>query len=150
MYKDIKAAQVLGLSEEQIEDVMIKRGERKAFNALIDDEFRPYSISNSLQELFEINANNLGTPNSFDIASDALDTISGILSNTSMSQDFFPKLPNPFTNSIIPISLGPVGNIPADVANTSGFIGQGAINIPFTELPQDQQLEKLDKVFNRN
>ena len=60
------------------------------------------------------------------------------------------KLLNPFTNSIIPISLGPVGNIPADVANTSGFIGQGAINIPFTELPQDQQLEKLDKVFNRN
>ena len=55
MFKDIKAAQMLGMSEEAVEEKMVKRGERRAFNALIDGEFRPYSISNDVKNIFEFN-----------------------------------------------------------------------------------------------
>ena len=150
MYKDIKAAQILGMSEEAVEEKMIKRGERRAFNALNDGEFRPYSISNDVKNIFEFNAEQLGLPNPFDTAEDIIDTINDILSETPVSLDVFPDLPNPFRQSIIP-NLGstPAGQLPPAVtgaAATPGFVGQQNVNIPFTQLPEDQKLERIDQV----
>jgi len=149
MYKDIKAAELLGMNEEQIEETMVKRGERRAFNSLIDGEFRPYSISNDVKNIFEFNAEQLGIPNPFEAAEDIIDTIQEILSETPVSLDVFPELPNPFRQSIIP-NLGstPAGQLPPTVANaTPGFIGQQNVSIPYTQLQtEDQKLDRINKV----
>ena len=42
MYQDIEAAKILGMSEDSIFENMQDRGERRAFNALNDGEFRPF------------------------------------------------------------------------------------------------------------
>ena len=149
MYKDIQAAQTLGLGEGKIEDIMIKRGERKAFNSLIDGEFRPYRMSNDVEQIFEINAERLGVGNPLDSALDVLDNIYEILSQTPTSLDVFPNLPNPFRQSIIP-NLGPVnqGNIPANVQNSAGFVGQQNITLPYNQLTQEQKLDRINELFN--
>jgi len=149
MYKDIQAAKLLGMTEEQIEETMVKRGERRAYNALIEGEFRPYSISNDVKSIFEFNAEQLGIPNPFEAAEDIIDTIQEILTETPTSLDMFPDLPNPFRQSIIP-NLGstPAGQLPPTVANaTPGFIGQQNVSIPYTQLQtEDQKLDRINKV----
>mgnify|MGYP003110591328 FL=1 len=149
MCKDIQAAQILGLGEGKIEDIMIKRGERRAFNSLIDGEFRPYKMSNDVEQIFEINAERLGVANPLDSALDVLDNLYEILSQTPTSLDVFPNLPNPFRQSIIP-NLGPVnqGNIPANVQNALGFVGQQNITIPYNQLNQEQKLDRINEIFN--
>ena len=149
MFKDIKAAQMLGMSEESVEEKMVKRGERRAFNALIDGEFRPYSISNDVKNIFEFNAEQLGLPNPFETAEDIIDTIREILSETPVSLDVFPDLPNPFRQSIIP-NLGgtPVGQLPPLVSGatpTPNIIGGQNVSIPTIAGQTDP--EKFNKVF---
>ena len=145
LYKDIKAAQALGLSEEQIEDIMVKRGERRAFNSLIDGEFRPYNISNEVQNIFEFNAERLGIPNPFEAANDVIDTINEILSETPITRDIFPDLPNPFRGSIIP-NLGstPVNQLPPVVTGANPSVIN--LNQRFGSLPTDQKLDRITKV----
>ena len=149
MYKDIQAAQTLGLGEGKIEDIMIKRGERNAFNSLIDGEFRPYKMSNDVEQIFQINAERLGVGNPLDSALDVIDNIYEILSQTPTSLDVFPNLPNPFRQSIIP-NLGPVnqGNIPANVQSAPGFVGQQNITLPYNQLTQEQKLDRINEIFN--
>jgi hypothetical protein len=150
MYQDIKAAKILGTDEDIIQQRMSNRGERRAFNSLIEGEFRPLSISTDLKQLFEASFSELGLPNAFDQADDAIQTIRDILRGTPVSFDGFPDLPNPFRQSIIP-NLGstPAGQLPPVVtgaAATPGFVGQQNVNIPFTQLPEDQKLERIDQV----
>ena len=51
LYQDIEAAKVLGMSEDALSENMNNRGERRAYNALEDGEFRPLTISRDVQEL---------------------------------------------------------------------------------------------------
>ncbi len=53
MFKDIKAAQALGMTEDDVEEKMVKRGERRAFGFLNEGLFRPYAVSRDVAELFE-------------------------------------------------------------------------------------------------
>ena len=55
----MEAAQILGMSSEEIGDRMDGRGETRAFNSLIEGEFRPLKISKDLQEIFAIKAEEL-------------------------------------------------------------------------------------------
>lgn len=152
MYKNMKAAQTLGLGEGQIEDVMIRRGERNAFNSLIDGEFRPYKMSNDVESIFEINAERLGFSNPLNSALDVLDNIYEILTQTPTSLDVFPNLPNPFRQSIIP-NLGntPVGQLPPLVSGatpTPNIIGGQNVSIPTTV--GRTTAEELNEVFSNN
>ncbi|MDB2405077.1 hypothetical protein N9W19_00055 [bacterium] len=149
MFKDIKAAQTLGMSEESVEEKMVKRGERRAFNALIDGEFRPYSISNDVKNIFEFNAEQLGLPNPFDTAEDIIDTINEILSETPVSLDMFPDLPNPFRQSIIP-NLGstPAGQLPPMISGATPSVVNA--NAKFGNIPTNvgqTTAEEINKVF---
>jgi len=110
MYKDIEAAKILGMSEEKIDDVMAKRGERRAFNFLNNEGFRPYSISNDVQKIFEFNSEQLGLPNPFDAANDVINNIYDRLLEVPVSQNVFPKIENPFRESLLS-TLGPAANI---------------------------------------
>ena len=149
MYKDMKAAQMLGMSEESVEEKMVKRGERRAFNALIDGEFRPYSISNDVKNIFEFNAEQLGLPNPFDTAEDIIDTINEILSETPVSLNMFPDLPNPFRQSIIP-NLGstPVGQLPPVVSGANPSVVNA--NAAYGSIPTtvgQTTAEEINEVF---
>ena len=97
IYEDIKAAQVLGMSTDAIDTNMTNRGERKAFNSLIEAEFRPLKISKDVRELFEIKAAELGVSNPYDAAEDVMDRIKDVLEAVPLSADFFPDLSNPFS-----------------------------------------------------
>jgi len=150
MYKDIQAARILGMNEEAIEETMDRRGERRAFNSLIDGEFRPYTISNDVKSIFEFNAERLGIPNPFDAAEDVIDSINEILSETPTSLDVFPDLPNPFRQSILPTLEGtPTSQLPPNVAGaspTAGFVGQQNVNlrgVSFETLPESERYKTL-------
>ena len=149
MYQDIKAARILGTDEDTIQQRMSKRGERRAFNSLIEGEFRPLSISTDLKQLFEASFSELGLPNAFDQAEDAIQTIKDILRGIPVSFDGFPDLPNPFRQSIIP-NLGstPVGQLPPVVSGATPSVVNA--NARFGSIPTtvgQTDPEEFNKVF---
>jgi len=146
LYKDIEAAQILGMGPDAIQQKMKDRGENNAYKALSEGEFRPLTISKDVKNLFELIAQQLGIVNPYESAKEVMDRIEEILKISSLKGDFFPEIENPF-RGLPEITLGPVENIPANVANSSGFIGQQNVNIPYTQLPtQDQKLNRIDAV----
>ena len=131
LYQDIKAAEILGMSTDAINENMEKRGEGKAFDSLIEGEFRPLRISKDVQELFEINAQKLGVIDPYAAAESVIESIQEILENTSLIGDLFPALENPLTDSIIPPLPDFATQLPdmsALTATAPGFTGQGNVN----------------------
>ena len=161
MYEDIKAAKILGMSDDSLVERMVNRGERRAFSFLNEGLFRPLSISPEVQSIFQIRADELGISNPYEQAADAIANISETLSETSLDGDLFPEIQNPFNEALIPNVVGQVnqmiGNNPATAAMaaapTAGFIGQGNINIdPVTRLTsaEDVLLDPLEKRYVKN
>ena len=147
LYKDMEAARVIGMREDEIEDQMINRGERKAYNFMSEGEFRPLKISRAVQEIFEINAENLNLRNPFEQAEDIIDNIIDILEYVPLTSDYFPDLLNPFDNLPQP-TLGPVGQLPPLVSGatpTPNIIGGQNVSIPTIAGQTDP--EKFNKVF---
>ena len=152
----MEAAKILGMNNSALYDGMTNRGERKAYNALVDGEFRPLTISREVEELFDIRARELGIPNPFFQASMAIDSISNILSKTSLEGDLFPDLINPFDTSILPDVVGQVNNMigtnTAVAGATPGFVGQGNINIdPASGLTLAEEIyfDPLEKMYRK-
>ena len=160
LYKDIDAAKVLGTSEDSLSKIMVDRGERKAFNFLNEGIFRPLTISRDTQELFAINAERLGMANPYEQAADVIGRIQEVLSAVPLDADLFPNIDNPFKTNIIPNLVDQVSEtvtqtapIGAPVAATTGFIGQGNLNIdPVTRLTMSEEiyLDPTEKVVRRN
>ena len=111
LYQDMEAAQILGMSADAMDTNMENRGERRAFNALIDGEFRPLKISRDVKELFELRAQDLGVANPFEAAQDVIERIADVLEAVPVNADFFPDLPNPFDTNILPDLVGAIGNM---------------------------------------
>jgi len=132
LYRDMEAARILGMSEDSLDSNMENRGERKAFNALIEGEFRPLKISKDVRNLFEIRAQELGRSNPFDVAEDVLDRIADVLEAVPVSADFFPNLQNPF-DTILPDLVSAVTNqlppLPDPTLNTGTQFGNVNTNI---------------------
>ena len=130
LYKDIKAAKILGMKNSKVEETMINRGERKAYRAIEQNTFRPLTISQDVRQLFEKNARELGLGNPFETAYNEIQKLLQQLNRTKLDGDFFPELENPFSNLPEP-TLGPVGNIPTNVLNTTpNIIGAQNITLP--------------------
>ena len=153
LYQDITAARTLGMSEDALYNRMENRGEKKAFNSLIESEFRPLTISKDLKEIFEIKASELGVPNAFDRAESAIDSIADKLSNVSLRGDLFPDLTNPFDASLVEGISEFVSNASLpQFDNTGGFLGQGNINTNQVAglTPLELEIQKGKKVFGSN
>ena len=61
----------------------------------------------------------------------------------------FPDLPNPFKNLPTPKLLpNNQGNIPTNVQNSAGFVGQSNITLPYNQLTQEQKLDRINELFN--
>ena len=112
MYKDIEAAKILGTSDDDIAEAMFRRGERRAYGYLSEGMFRPFRVSQQVVNLFQEQADKLGVPNAFEMASDIIAEIQEALSNVTLKWDAFPELINPFRNIPQP-NLGPVQNTTA-------------------------------------
>jgi hypothetical protein len=111
MYLDIDAAKVLGMSEDAIGNNFDNRGERRNFNVLNDNRFRPYVPSLDVRRLFEERAFDLGVANPYEQAIEVIDRIKDVLESVPMNADLFPNIQNPFSNLPEP-TLGPVSSLP--------------------------------------
>ena len=129
LYEDIQAAKILGTSEDFLYNRMENRGERKAFNAINEGEFRPLTLSKDLRELFEIRASELGVPNPYDQAESAIETIADQLSSASLRGDLFPEIRNPLDTNLVEGITDIVAGATLPNINT-GFLGQGNVTIP--------------------
>ena len=110
IYEDMKAARVLGMSEDSMSENMENRGERKAFNSLMEAEFRPLKISKDVKELFDVRSQELGMTNPFEAAEDVMDRIKDVLEAVPLNGDFFPDIQNPFDTNILPDLVGALNN----------------------------------------
>ena len=95
MYLDIDAAKVLGMSEDAIGNNFDTRGERRNFNVLNENRFRPYVPSLDVRRLFEERAFDLGVANPYEQAIDVIDRIRDVLESVPMNADLFPDLQSP-------------------------------------------------------
>jgi hypothetical protein len=137
-YQDMEAAKILGMSEDSMDTNMENRGERKAFNALTEGEFRPLKISKDVRGLFEIKSQELGRANPFDAAEDVLSRIADVLEAVPITADFFPDIINPFDTNILPDLVGALNNqlppLPNPALNTGTQFGNVNTNVS----PADQ------------
>ena len=133
IYEDMRAARVLGMSEDAMSINMENRGERKAFNSLIESEFRPLKISKDVKELFEIRFQELGMTNPFEAAEDVMDRIKDVLEAVPLNGDFFPDLKNPFDTNLLPNLVGALNTqlppLPNPALNTGIQFGNINTNV---------------------
>jgi len=154
MYRDIEAAKTLGMTSTGVETSMDERGAGSAYDYLESGTFKPYTVSEAVEQVFQHNADMLGVANPLDAAGPVLDRIAEILESIPMGEDIFPDLDNPFS-----VSLGEAaGNIynaviPPEVNNN--FLGAANVNINqvqgvtpnFAQLKnQDQKLQRISNV----
>ena len=154
LYQDIDAAKTLGMSTDAIAERMDGRGEGRAFDSLIEGEFRPLSISKDLQEIFEIKASELGVSNPFERAEGVIDSIAEQLARASLRGDLFPEIENPLDTSLIEGISGIIDNISLpDFSNIAdlapGFTGQGQTNVGSTGTLNFDQLKTQDQKLQR-
>ena len=154
MYRDIEAAKTLGMTSTAVETSMDERGAGAAYDYLESGNFKPYTVSEAVEQVFQHNADMLGVANPLDAAGPVLDRIAEILESIPMGEDIFPDLDNPFS-----VSLGEAaGNIynaviPPQVNNN--FLGAANVNLNqvqgvtpnFNQLKtQDQKLRRISDV----
>ena len=149
MSEDMQGATLLGLTEDQMYTEVLERVGAPNFGTLSDGIFRPMKVSRGSLIGFQEIADELGIPNPFDAAIDTIEELRANLSEYSLSNENIPNFKNPFKNLPTP-DLGPAaqGNIPTNVQNSAGFVGQSNITLPYNQLTQEQKLDRINELFN--
>ena len=127
LYKDIKAAQTLGTSNQVINKAA-ERVSRKEFDNINLGIFTPLNISEDVQKVFAENAARLEQPNPLIGANPVISTIQRRLSRIPLTEESIPQLENPFKNISEP-TLEPVSGLP-QLPNPTDIQGYGQINLP--------------------
>ena len=123
MSLDLTAGQILGVTDDQIEPVL-GRISRKDSEALIENDFIPFTISNNIKGVFAENAAKLGLPNPYDEAENAIDTLSDVMSEISLTDPVWPDLTDLF-------DMSPAkGIIPQNVPSGAAQINPQIYNRP--------------------
>jgi hypothetical protein len=129
LYKDIKAAQTLGTSNQVISKAA-ERVSRKEFESINLGVFTPLNISEDVQKVFAENAARLEQPNPLIGANPIIANIQRKLSRVPLTEESIPELENPFKNLAEP-TLEPVSGLP-ELPNPTQIQGYGQINLPGT------------------
>jgi len=129
LYKDIKAAQTLGTSNQTINKAA-ERVSRKEFENINLGIFTPLNISEDVQKVFAENAARLEQPNPLIGANPIIANIQRRLSRIPLTEESIPELENPFKNLAEP-TLEPVSGLP-ELPNPTQIQGYGQINLPGT------------------
>ena len=146
MYKNIKAAQILGVGEETLSTIMEEKGIGNAYKYLSAGEFKPYEISDSVKKIFQQNADQLGITNPLDYAQDVMDRILDVLENSSILNNF-PEMENPFRTSMLP-TMGPSNNVsplpPMITSSNPSVLAANQQLVPqLNNLPKTEQYKVL-------
>ena len=127
LYKDIKAAETLGTSN-QIINKAAERISKKEFGNINIGLFTPLNISDDIQQAFAENAIKLGQPNPLQSANQVIANIQRILSRTPLTEEKIPEIENPFKNLEEP-TLAPIQGLP-ELPNPTQIQGYGQVNLP--------------------
>ena len=127
LYKDIKAAQTLGTSNQVISKAA-ERVSRKEFESINLGVFSPLNISEDVQKVFAENAARLEQPNPLIGANPIIANIQRKLSRVPLTEESIPELENPFKNLAEP-TLEPVSGLP-ELPNPTQIQGYGQVNLP--------------------
>tara|TARA_R110000868_G_scaffold401694_1_gene677331 strand:- start:49 stop:1155 length:1107 start_codon:yes stop_codon:yes gene_type:complete len=135
--KDYDASQTLGISSNQLDDVMGRVSKRERF-AIEDGEFRPYQPSRDILRAFEENALKLGVENPYNKAEPVIEAIQSLIEVAPLSLEKLPEIENPFRVDETVVNLDSIASLNnagaavsgADImaSNTPGFTGQANIN----------------------
>ena len=152
MSDDIKAAQTLGLNEDQLYTEVAERIGGPNFGYLSEGLFRPMKISTGSFIGFQEIADQLGIANPIEYVIDSIEELRASLSEYSLTNENIPDIKNPFKNLPKP-DLGntPVGQLPPLVSGaTPSVVNANAQygSVPFTSLPQDQKEAAIDRLFD--
>jgi len=136
--KDYDASQTLGISSNQLDDVMGRVSKRERF-AIEDGEFRPYQPSRDILRAFEENALKLGVENPYNKAEPVIEAIQSLIEVAPLSLEKLPEIENPFRVDETVVNLDSIASLNnagaavsgADImaSNTPGFTGQANTNI---------------------
>ena len=158
LYKDIEAAKVLKADMSDIGKFVSGKLGKKNYGAILNERFIPYVPSKNVFIKSQEIADDLGIDNPMRAIIGELANIRIQLFNVGL-EDEFPDIENPFKINVIPDLVGQVNETitstaPVAVAPaTTGFIGQGNINIdPVTRLTASEEvlLDPLEKRFVKN
>ena len=152
MSDDIKAAQTLGLNEDQLYTEVAERIGGPNFGYLSEGLFRPMKISTGSFIGFQEIADQLGIANPIEYVIDSIEELRASLSEYSLTNEEIPDIKNPFKNLPKP-DLGdtPAGQLPPLVSGaTPSVVNANAQygSVPFTSLPQDQKEAAIDRLFD--
>jgi len=144
-YRDIEAAEVLGMKQDKIAEQAIDRVGGTTYATVTNGIFRPLNISDKVIKAFADNARKLGLPNPFEDAADVLFNIKDQLSRIPLTEEGIPEIINPFANLPEP-TLGPVSELPPVVTGANPTVmnaNQRLIPGNFNSLTQAQKYEIL-------
>ena len=144
-YRDIEAAKVLDMPEDELAKQAIERVGRRTFGTVSEAIFRPLNISDKVIKAFQENADRLGLENPFIAAAPVLADIKARLFKIPLTEEAIPEIINPFANLPEP-TLGPVGQLPPVVTGANPTVmnaNQRLIPGNFNSLTQAQKYEIL-------
>ena len=148
--KDYDASQTLGISEENLDNVM-SRVSKKERNSIDDGVFKPYEPSRDIIDKFEENALKLGVANPWEQAEGVIDGIKSLIEVAPLSLEALPNIENPFRTDEAVVNLDAIASLNNSAAMVTGadlMSGQGLNNvnlngspttIPFENQNQDQK-----------
>ena len=149
--KDYDASQTLGISSNQLDDVMGRVSKRERF-AIEDGEFRPYQPSRDILRAFEENALKLGVENPYNKAGPVIEGIQSLIEIAPLSLEKLPEIENPFRTDETQVNLDPI----ASLTNTAAGITTGGdllagVNINQTQgaTPLQVTAQKGKSLFNK-
>ncbi len=114
---DMDAARLLNISDESFNN-SLDRISATEVNAIENNIFRPYDISNEVYLSFAENADKLGVANPFDAAADVIADLRSSMMDVSLELPEFPVFENP----LLPIMQGAPGG--------STLLGGSTLNLP--------------------
>ena len=150
MADDIKAAETLGLTEDQLYTEVAERIGGPNFGYLSQNVFRPMKISQGSLIGFQEIADQLGIVNPIDAVIDTIEELRAALSEYSLTNESIPNITNPFRNLPKP-DLDPVGQLPPVVSGADpNVVAANAKfgNVPYVQLTEQQKQEAIDRLFD--
>jgi hypothetical protein len=110
---DMDAARLLNISEESFYGALDRVSTRE-INAIDENIFTPYSVSDEVYNAFEENANKMGVANPYDRAVDVIADLEGQFADLSLELPEFPVFANPLQPIMQDTPLGPTTlNLPS-------------------------------------
>jgi hypothetical protein len=131
MARDIEAAKILGMTDDQMQEEVADRLGDTNYAALEDNSFRPMKITQRTFLGMEDIATQLGIANPLEAVIDTIEELQESLSEYSLYNERLPKMINPFDT---PVLSGMINKLNTSLPPTTGFIGENNL----TPMPSDQ------------